>query len=379
MAMIALGIDVVLPAFPDLRSEFGLASDSTQVGLVVTAYFIGLALSQVAYGPLADRFGRRAVLFGSIALYLVGASMATFAPSLSVLVAARGIWGVAAGGPRVVVAAIVRDVYEGDRMARALSMIFAIFILVPVFAPSLGALVLLVGSWRHVFGFCVAYALGMAWWTRRLPETLDPENRIDRLSVRRIREAGRFVVSDRVSLGYTLAMTALYGVFASYLASSELMWAEVFDIREAFPIVFGGVASVMGIANLINGRLVERFGMVRLARRVLVAYMALALALAVFTLAADGRPPFWPFIIPLAVILMFQSSLLPNLNSRALEPMGRRAGTASAIIGIMSLGAGAVLGAVLDSRFDGTLVPFTLALVAAGVFAFGFITWAEAA
>lgn len=377
MAMIALGVDVVLPAFPALRLEFGLAPDSTEVALVITAYFLGLAFSQIVYGPLADRFGRKPTLIGSIALYLVGASMATFAPSLQVLVAARAIWGLASGGPRVIVGAIVRDVYEGDRMARALSMVFAIFILVPVFAPSLGALVLLIGSWRLVFGFTVVYGLCMALWTRRLPETLDPDHRIESLSIGRITRAAVEVLSNRVSLGATLAMTALYGSFASYLASSELMWAEVFGIRDSFPLVFGAVASFMGLANFSNGRAVERVGMVRLARFALLGFVALAVLLVSVTIAADGRPPFLAFMVPLVLILMLQASLLANLNSRALQPMGRRAGMASAIVGVMSLGGGAVLGAAVDRMFDGTLIPFSSALAIAGSVALSIFWWAE--
>ena len=162
MAMAALGIDLMLPAFDDMREAFGLAEDSNEVARTVTAYFLGMAIPQVVYGPLADRYGRKPVLYLAISVYCVGAVASALAPSLVVLLLARFVWGIGAAGGRVVALAIIRDVYRGERMAKAMSYIMSIFILVPVIAPSLGALIVSAGSWRWAFWSAFLAAAGPA-------------------------------------------------------------------------------------------------------------------------------------------------------------------------------------------------------------------------
>ncbi len=225
MSMTALGVDIMLPAFGAIRAEFGLAPDATEVARVVTAYFFGIAIGQVFYGPVADYFGRKRTLLFAGSLYATGGVLAALAPSLGLLLAARFLWGLGAAGGRVIVGAIVRDVYEGDRMARAMSLVFSIFILVPVFAPALGALILRFTDWPWVFAFCAVWGVGILMWSRRLPETLAPENRLADLTFARLKVAGRFVVSNRITAGHTLALAVLFGVFTSYLASAEIMFS----------------------------------------------------------------------------------------------------------------------------------------------------------
>jgi MFS transporter, DHA1 family, multidrug resistance protein len=299
------------------------------------------------------------------------------APSLGLALAARFIWGLGAAGARVIVGAVVRDVYEGDRMARAMSLVFSIFILVPVLAPALGALILTFASWRWVFGFCAVYAVVLLMWSRRLPETLAAENRLEDLTFRRLRVAGRFVVTNRITFGHTLALAVLFGVFMSYLASSEIMFREVFGVVEGFPYFFGGLAAVMGAAMFVNGRIVERIGMVRLSRMTMTAYMAASLVFMLWVLSEDGTPPLWGFVGGMSVMLAIHALLIPNLNSRALEPMGSVAGMAAAIVGTASTLIGAILGATLDARFDGTIVPFAVALFTASVIAAMLVRWSE--
>lgn len=377
MSMTALGVDVMLPAFGAIREGFGLAPDATEVARVITAYFLGIAAGQVFYGPVADYFGRKRTLLAAGSLYAVGAVLAAFAPSLGLLLAARFLWGLGAAGGRVIVGAIVRDVYEGDRMARAMSLVYSIFILVPVFAPALGALILTVATWQWVFGFCAVWGVGILLWSRRLPETLAPENRLADLTFVRLRTAARFVVSNRVTAGHTAALAVLFGVFTSYLASAEIMFAEVFGVVEDFPYFFGGLAAVMGAMMFLNGRVVERIGMVRLTRWTMVAYVLSSAVFMLWILSEGGRPPLWGFIGGMAVMLAVHSLLIPNLNSRALQPMGEVAGMAAAIVGTVSTLVGALLGAVLDAQFDGTLVPFGIALFAAAVIAATILRWSE--
>src|SRR5687767_10977472 len=154
MALSALGIDLMLPAFGDMRRDFGLPADSTDVSRLLTAYFLGLAVGQLLYGPIADRFGRKTALYGGYLLYGVSALVCALTPSLALLVVGRFVWGVGAAGPRVAAQAIIRDTYEGDAMARAMSFVMAVFLLVPVVAPTIGDTIAEAGSWRWIFGVC---------------------------------------------------------------------------------------------------------------------------------------------------------------------------------------------------------------------------------
>ncbi len=375
MALTALAIDIMLPTFGAVRSEYGLAPDSTAPAAIVTFFFLGLAAAQVFFGPLADRFGRKPVLYAGLSLYLVSALAASFAPTFEMVLISRFVWGVGAAAPRVVALSVVRDSYRGEAMARTMSIIMSIFVLVPVIAPSLGAAILTIASWRWVFGACAVAAVLLAAWTLRLPETLKPENRLP-LRFDSIVAAGRTVVSNRQTVGYTLAMTFLFGVFMSYLASSELIISDVFNRAELFPYVFGGLAAVMGAAMLVNAAIVSRIGLRRLVRRVLVGYVLGSAGMVILAVATEGTPGLWVFVFGLAVMLSMHALLIPNFNTLAMNPMGNLAGTAAAVIGTVSTALGAGLGAMLDRTFDGTVLPFTLGFFGCGIVAAGFVLWA---
>lgn len=376
MALAALGIDIILPAFGAMRADLGLAPDSTEVAATVTTYLMGLAIGQLGYGPLADRFGRKPTLYLGYGIYLLGAAASALAPTLAAMLAARFLWGLGAAGPRVVTLSVVRDRFHGEEMSRAMSFIMAVFILVPILAPSLGALVVSLGSWRWVFGVCAVLVGVMALWAIRLQESLDPAHRRE-ISYRKVLEATRIVMTNRHTVGYTLALTALLGVFISYIASSEIIFAEVFGIVEGFPLVFGAMAAVMGSAMLANALVVRRFGTRRMAHGILIFYVVAAGAFLALALVSSGRPPTLLFLIGLAIMLAAHSLLIPNFNSIAMDPMGEVAGMASAVIGTISTAGGAALGAVLDRLFDGTVRPLALGFSVLGLVALGLVTWAE--
>jgi DHA1 family bicyclomycin/chloramphenicol resistance-like MFS transporter len=377
MALGALGIDLMLPVFDEIRAHFGLAEDATDVAQIVTVYFLGSALGQLIYGPFADRFGRRPVLYTGLGIYALAAAASALAPTLEAMLVSRFIWGVGAAGGRVVAVAVVRDVYEGAAMARAMSFIMAVFITVPIFAPSIGALIAILGPWQIIFWFAAAYAVAVAAWAMRLAETLAPENRRE-LRLKPIGVAAREVVTHRQTISYTLAMTFLFGAFTSYLASSELVVGEIYGRPNLFPFIFGGVATAMGTAMLMNARLVGRLGVHRTVRSAVVGYTVLAGALLILTLATGGKPPFWLAVVGVSAVLLMHASMIPNVNTIALEPLGHIAGTASAVIGTISLAGGAVLGSLIDRSMSGTITPMVVGFVLYGLIAAGWVAWAEA-
>ena len=369
MALTALSIDLMLPAFDEMRADFGLASDSTNIAATITVFFIGLAIAQLFYGPLADRFGRKPVLYGGLLIFVLGAIGSALAGSLGGLLAFRFVWGVGAAAARVISFSIIRDIYQGDRMARVMSFIAAVFILVPVVAPGIGALLLRFASWRFLFWLSAALAGLVGLWILRLPETLDPAYRLERLKVRSVARAARIVVTNRQAVGYTVAMTFVFGAFVSYLASSELVWEEVYGRGDQFPLIFGALALAIGIAVLTNGMIVDRVGARRIIHAALFAYVATSGLALVVAIVGEGSPNFWLFVVLLGLPLVSHGLLIPNSNALAMAPLGHVAGTASAIIGAFSIMGGAILGAVIDRAFDGTVTPmitgFFLASLAA--------------
>lgn len=368
-ALTALGIDLMLPAFDDMREGLGLAPDATSVTGLVTAYFVGLGVATIFYGPLADYRGRRFAVKLGLALYVVGAILTAVAPNLQMMLVARFLWGAGAAGPRAVAMAIVRDRFEGDEMARTMSTLMAIFILVPIAAPAVGSAILVVAPWRFLFVFCAMFALAIAVWIRRLPETLDEAKRLPDLRLDRVGRAALSVVRHRSTAAYAVAVTALYGVFTSYLGSSEAIVDRTLDLADLFPVIFGGLAAVMGAASLSNGRLVSKFGTVATVRTALPGYAVGAAVFLVVALVTDGRPSPAVFIGIVAVILIFHAVLIPNFNTLAMAPMGNMAGTASSVIGAFQLSVGALFGGFLDSLFDGSITPLAVGFCLSGVVA----------
>jgi len=366
MALTALGIDLLLPAFPELRAEFGLEPGSTAVSGFVTAYFVGLAGGQLAIGPLSDRFGRRPMLRAGLVLYALAAGLAIAAPSFTMLLIARFIWGIGAAAGRVLAIAIVRDRLVGAAMARTMSLIMAVFVIVPVVAPSIGALLLRVFAWDQVVLLNVVAAGLVLAWTTRLEETLAVEDRRS-LRVRTVGSAIARVLRDPVSGPLVVAQAVLFGGFASYLSTSEIIYREVFDREALFPVLFGGMALFMGGATLVNGRIVERIGLVRMLRIDLIGYLIGATALLALALLTGGSPPLLAYLVVLGVLLMSHAMIIPNMNARAMEPMGDIAGVASAINGAALIGGGALIGAGIDRAYDGTVRPLAAALVVGGL------------
>jgi len=376
MALAAIGIDLMLPAFDDIREHFGLDPTSPRVAQIVTMFLLGMAVSQYFYGPLADRFGRKPVLYGGFAIYIFGAIGAALAPSLELILISRFIWGIGAAGPRVISLSIVRDIYSGEEMARAMSFILAIFIMVPVLAPSVGAGLISLFGWRAAFFFGAIMAGVIAIWARILPETLAEEDRRP-INLKAIGESTVEVLRNRQTMGYTLARTATFGAFSSYLASSERIFGEFYGKPDQFPLIFGGIASTMGIAILVNASLVGKLGVKRTVHTFLLLYVGGSFVFWAVASAAGGLPTFWVFVIGLGGLAGLHALLIPNFNTIAMWPMGHIAGTASAVTGTIPVAVGALVGAAIDRLYTDTVTPLVAAFAVLGTVSFLFVLWAE--
>lgn len=374
MATMALGIDLMLPAFPEMRTEFGFPADSTTVSWVITSYFLGVAIGPWLYGPASDRFGRRKPLFAGLTLYAVGALVASIAPTWPLVVAARFVWGVGAAGPRSLSVTMVRDRYEGDSMARLMSMIMAVFMLVPIVAPALGSALMAVFPWRAVFWFPAVMAGVLMLWARRLPETHPPERRRP-FTWTAVRSAGREVVTHRTTMALTGAMTLLFGVMTTYLAGLEVVVEDVYGYGPWFPLIFGVIAVLFAVNSLNNARMVQHLGAAPLVRRLSAGAASAALVLAGISVLGGDPPNFWLFMSVLCITMTLAQGTTPTANTIAMTPVPHVAGTASAIISTCTTAGGSLLGSIASAAFDGTVRPIAVAMFVYIALAAALVWW----
>lgn len=366
MGLSALSIDLLLPAFSAMRTDLGLAADSTRISLVVTTYFLGLGLGQLVYGPLSDRFGRKPLMYSGMVVFVAASAGAVFAPSLPALLACRFLWGLGAAAPRSVAVAVARDTFDGDRLARSMSLIVAVYVLVPVVAPPVGTLLLGVANWRVVVAFQMLLGVGLAVWIGRLPETLAVDRRRS-VSFRSLGSAAVAVARSRRSVAFGVTVTFVYAILVSYIGTAEIVIDEVFDAGDWFAVIFSVVALPLAAGSFLASRLVMRLGVERLIRMAVSAVLGAALVLWVLARAGDGSPPLVPYLVVLAALLCFTAVLIPTANAGAMQPVGHVAGMAAALIGTISTVVAAGLGTLADGAYDGTVGPFTSYVLAFAV------------
>lgn len=374
MALNALAIDMMLPALPAIGEALSVASENSRQW-VITAYLLGFGVAQLIYGPLADRYGRKPVLMVGLGLYVLFSVAAAFTTTFEALILARLGTGLGAAALRVLAVSIVRDRYSGRTMARVMSLSFLVFLGVPILAPTLGQLVLFVAPWRWIFGVLALAGSGfMIWALIRLPETLAPENRLP-IRVGRIAEAFRAVVSDRLSVGYTLAMTAITGALFAFINSSQQIFFDVFQEPGLFTTVFGLMAAGIAVASLTNARLVERLGSRRLSHLALIGFIASAAVHA--GVALSGNESLISFAVLQGLTMFCFGFIAGNFGALAMYNMGRIAGTASSVQGFVSTTFGSLAGFLIGQSFDGTAAPMTIGITTCGILALVAVMVAE--
>ncbi len=365
MALTALSIDIMLPALPQIRDDFGVMDPNRQQ-LVVTAYVLGFALGQLFHGPISDGLGRRRVLLGGIAVYALASFACLVSGAFEGLLVARFVQGAANAAPRVVAIAVVRDVYGGRKMAEVMSFVMMTFIIVPVLAPSLGGLFLLAGSWHLIFAFlCVVAAVVFAWVALRLPETRGVEAR-QPMTPAWLAGAFGSALRTRQTLGYTLATGAVFGCLMGYINTAQQIYVDLYHLGGWFPVVFGGVAAALALASFVNTRLVGDLGMRAVSHAALLGFVAASLLHAAIALSG-GLPPLPVFVALLAICLFCFGLLMPNFNALAMEPMGHIAGTASSFVGATTTGLAAAVGLWIGQHYDGTVTPLLAGFALCGL------------
>ncbi len=349
----ALGVDTMLPALGTIGRELHVArANHTQ--WVITAYVAGLGIGQLLWGLLSDRFGRRPILLFGMALYIVLALACATATDFSVLLWLRAAHGMVAAS-MVVARSMIRDLYEGRRMARVSSLTFIVFIIVPIVAPSLGQWMLWLAPWKMIFVmFALFGTVLLVWIWFRLPETLPAERRFT-LTVAHMSHATTRVLGDRSALCYTLGMAMMFGCVLAYVATMQQLFTDLFRRPQLMPTVFACCAAGMGATAFVNSRIVERIGMRIISQRALLLCIGItALHLLV---AAGGAETLPSFVLLQAGALACNGLIGSNFNAMAMEPMGSVAGVAASLQGFISSTGGALLAALIGRYFDGTSFP----------------------
>jgi MFS transporter, DHA1 family, multidrug resistance protein len=376
MSMVAMSTDAILPGLPYIGDEMGIIEDNRRQ-LVIGALFLGLALSQVIYGPLADSLGRKPIIYVGISLFSLGCLVSIMAPSFDAMLIGRFIQGVGVAAPRVIAVAIIRDRYEGRIMAKTVSVIMTIFILVPVFAPLVGQAILVFADWRGIFGFFLFMAAStVIWMTLRLPETLTAENRHP-LSFRHVGRAFGEISRNRMTMGYMMATACLFSSFVGYLTSAQQIFQDIYGLAELFPVAFALLAGSIGVASFVNSRLVVRLGMRLLVRTALIAMIGLSATLLAVTFVFGGVPPLWILFALMVPLFFCNGTLFGNLNALAMQPMGHIAGSAAAALGAGTTVLSASLGTLIGQVFDGTIFPLAVGFSLFAVLAYMFCRWAD--
>ena len=359
----AIAVDAMLPALPTIVRELQVAN-ANHGQWIVTAYVVGVGIGQLFWGLMSDRFGRRPVLLCGLALYALAAVLCALTDSFEALLGWRLLHGLAAASV-VVTRSVIRDLYSGRPMARVMSLTFVVFLMVPIIAPSLGQLILLLAPWRYIFiVFGVFGTMVGTWALLRLPETLHPEFRLT-LTGKHIVAALGLVLGNRTSLYYSLAATVMFGSLLAYVGMVQQIFAEVFHRASLMPTMFALCAVFMGLASLLNSRIVERVGMRRISHAALLVYIAVTLMHVL--VAALGVEQLWTFVALQSATMACFSLAVSNFGAMAMEPLGAIAGVGASVQGFITTFGGALVGAAIGRKFNDSTLPLAGGALGSGL------------
>lgn len=374
MSLNALAIDAMLPALDEIAGSFSVV-DPNKRQLVVGVYLLATGFGSLIPGLFADRYGRRPVLFISLAVYLVTSLLCMIAPTFEVLLGLRMAQGFGTAGLMVLPAAIIRDRFEGDQMARLISTIFIVFMAVPVLAPTIGQAVLVFASWEWIFFALAVFGVAAAVWVAmRLPETLDPANR-QKINPRTVFHNLPLTFRTRAAAGYVLAAGLTFGAVFGYINSAQQLIGEHFNAEEQFPLIFGASAATLAFSSWANSRIVERFGARRVSHSALIAFI---MASVVQVYAAVYHPDSLLWFFPLISInLCLLGFLGANFGSIAMQPFFNSAGAASSAQAAIRMLLGAVMGIYIGQFYDGTALPLAGALLVSSLMSLCLVLFSE--
>jgi DHA1 family bicyclomycin/chloramphenicol resistance-like MFS transporter len=376
MSLVALSIDAVLPALESIGSSFGV-TNANDNQLLIGSLFIGMAFGQLLFGPLSDSIGRRRSMTIGFLVFFVGSLMALFADNFETMLISRLFQGLGVAAPRAVSTAIVRDLYEGRAMARVMSFIMMIFILVPMLAPAFGQIILTVANWQAIFVVIALIGLvSLVWYLLRQGETLAEENQAD-FTVTRTLHALRVIFTNRAAYGYTIAAGIISGPFIFYLSSAQQLFQNTYELGQWFPLYFAGLAFAFGMSSFVNGKQVMKFGMHRIVKFALNLMTVSSFLFIFIAWWFNGLPDLWITTIYMLLTFFCIGLIFGNLNALAMQPLGHIAGIGAAVVGSLSTFISVIMAFIIGQQFDGTVHPQVISFSVSGVTTLVLMWWIE--
>ncbi|WP_425658616.1 multidrug effflux MFS transporter [Tenacibaculum ascidiaceicola] len=335
MSLVALSIDALLPALEQIGISIRVQQGSHDSQLLITMIFLGLGFGQLISGPISDSLGRKPVIYGGFILFVIASFICVSAASIEMMIVGRILQGIGLSAPRTISIAMVRDSFSGNYMAKIMSFIVVIFILVPVVAPAIGKLMLDAYGWKSIFYSQLIFGVVVMFWLwKRQPETLKEENRM-KFAFRLFLDGSKEFIKYKQAVIFTLISGFITGSFMVYLSASQQIFQEQYLLVDEFPYIFAGLAISVGFATFLNGSFVMRFGMHKLVSFFLIVFSIVPVIYITLFYQKEN-----PSIVILLVFFALQffsiGFLFGNLRALAMQPVGHIAGIGAAINGFVS-------------------------------------------
>lgn len=365
MSLTALSIDAMLPALSIIGADLGV-QNSNDNQLTISSLFFGIAVGQLIYGPVSDSVGRKKPLYIGLIIFLVGTFVSVVATSLTGMIVGRAIQGFGLASPRTVSLAMIRDQFQGREMAKVMSFVMMIFILVPTLAPGVGQLILMVANWQAIFIFIGLMAVFiLVWFWARMHETLGKEKRVA-FSFGRIGSSMVEICTNKTALGYTLTGGLVSSAFIGFLNSAQQIFQDQYHLGAQFPLYFAVLAMSIGVASFVNGKLVMKYGTQRMVKTAISVLVSIAVVFALYVPTLTEGMSLELTMAYLVMTLFCIGILFGNLNSMAMEPLGHIAGVGSAIVGSLSTFVGVGIGTFIGLQYNGSLLPIIYGFALSG-------------
>ena len=354
---IAFSIDAILPALPEISAVMSPTSPN-KTQLVISSFVIGMGIATLFTGPLSDSFGRKKIIFLGGVIYITGALIASYSKTLEIMLLGRFIQGIGVAGPRIVALAIVRDLYEGRRMAQIVSIAMIVFTLVPAVAPMLGALIVSNFGWRSIFiAFILFSIVSIGWLLIRQEETLKPEHRV-KFTFLNLTNSIKECFSNKIFITSTCLQAFAFGSLFASLSTIQQIFDTTYNKNDSFPEWFALIALISGLASFANSFFVVKVGMRKLIE--IGFLIGIIFSLFLITFSFISSIPFLLYFIWQSSVFFMIGLMIGNLNALAMQPMGHIAGLAASIIGSISTIIGVMLAIPIGLSFDGTPTPLIL-------------------
>lgn len=374
MALNSLALDVILPALDQISTSLNVANSNDQ-HYIIFMYLLGFGLCQIIFGFVSDKYGRKKPLIYGLVIYSIASFLCNIVPSYSGMLFLRLLQGGGAAASNVLTISIVRDIYSGKQMASTFSLIFLVFIMVPVIAPAIGQLLLFFGDWHIIFSFmAISGVLISLWVLVRLPETLFMSQDIH---LKSLVQRFKIIFSNKDTVYYTLASSCLFSSLYAMITTAKQIYMDVFHLGQWFALAFASVTIAQAIASICNSRLVYILGIRTISHSLLFLYLIAAFFMCLLTWLGNGHIALHNFMFLLFIIMFAYGSLGANFNAIAMEPLGDIAGAAASIIGFIRITLSSLIGLFIAQQFNGTVEPTAFAFFSLGLIALGLILYAE--